>query len=141
MSTASDESSTEHQGNRLSALVAALVALEAVSLLVAAVFLLVEALTSGGDNLAAGLSLAAIAIVVGVGLVICARGVARRQRWTRGPVLTWQLLQAGVGMPLSTSQAWWAGVLLLATSVIVGVLIAGGRVITQPANDPDSDQP
>ncbi|HST86508.1 MAG TPA: hypothetical protein VLL08_32520 [Kineosporiaceae bacterium] len=140
MSAASDKSSPEPEGNRLSALVAALVALEAVMLVIAAVFLLVEAVRSGGDDLAAGLSLAAIAIVVGVGLAICARGVARRQRWSRGPVLTWQLLQAGVGMPLSTSQAWWAGVLLLAVSIIVGVLIAGGRVITESTNRPDPDQ-
>ena|SRR5689334_20792818 len=136
MSAASDGPGPEPRGNPLSALVAALVALEAVILLVAAVFLLVEALRSNGDDLAAGISLAAIAIVVGAGLAICARGVARGLRWTRGPVLTWQLVQAGVGMPLSTSRAWWAGVLLLAVAIIVGVLIAGRRVIKESADRP-----
>jgi len=96
----------------------------------------IEALRSGRDNAAATISLAAIAVVVGIGLAFCARGVARGLRWTRGPVLTWQLLQAGVGMPLSTTKAWWAGVPLLAVAIVVGVLIVGRHVITEPTNDP-----
>jgi hypothetical protein len=75
--------------------------------------------------------------VVGVGLLICARGVAHRRRWTRGPVLTWQFLQAGVGMPVSTSQAWWVGVILLAISIVVGVLIVGRQVITETSDRPE----
>lgn len=133
MSGASNEQNPERSDNRLPLLVAALVGIEAVLLLVGAGFLLVEALT-GQDNLAAAIFLAAIAIVVGAGLAICARGVVRGLRWTRGPVLTWQLLQAGVAMPLSTSRAWWVGVPLLAVSIVVGVLIAGRQVITETSD-------
>jgi hypothetical protein len=135
MSAASNEANADRGGNRLPLLVAALVALEAVMLFAAAIFLLVEALAAE-DQRAAGLSLAAVAIVVGAGLALCARGVARRLRWARGPVLTWQLLQAGVAMPLSTSRAWWAGVPLLAVSIVVGVLIAGRHVITETSDRP-----
>jgi len=136
MSAASDQSHPEGSANRLPLVVAALVGVEAALLLAGAAFLVVEALASDRDNLAAGIFLAAIAVVVGVGLAICARGVAGGRRWTRGPVLTWQLLQAGVGMPLSTTKAWWAGVPLLAISVVVGVLIVGRHVITEPSDRP-----
>jgi hypothetical protein len=129
MSTAPDETAPEPPNHRLRRLVAALVALEAALLVAGAAFLLIEAVRSDEGNLGAVIALAAIAVVVGVGLAICARGVTHGLRWTRGPVLTWQLLQAGVGMPLSTSGAWWAGVPLLAISVVVGVLIVGRHVI------------
>jgi Na+-driven multidrug efflux pump len=134
MSAASDEQTPERSGNRLGLLVAALVALESALLIVAAVALLVNAVTSDRGDPAAPIALAAIALFIGVGLAICVRGVLRGLRWTRGPVLTWQLLQAGVGMPLSTSGAWWAGAPLLAVSVVVGVLIAGRHVITETSD-------
>jgi hypothetical protein len=132
MSAAADGQDSEVSGNRLRLLVAGLVLLEAVLLIGAAVVLLVAAVGSDQDNPAALVALAAIAVIVGGGLALCARGVTRGLRWTRGPVFTWQLLQAGVGMPLSTTGAWWAGVPLLAVSVVVLVLIAGRHVIAQP---------
>ncbi len=137
MSAASDKTHPVRSDNRLPLLVAALVGVEGVILLVAAIFLLVESVRSDQGNLAPGMSMAAIAIVVGVGLLICAHGVAHRRRWTRGPVLTWQFLQAGVGMPVSTSQAWWVGVILLALSIVVGVLIVGRQVITETSGRPE----
>jgi hypothetical protein len=132
MSAAADGQDSELSRNRLRLLVAGLVLLEAVLLIGAAVGLLVVAVGSDQDNPAALVALAAIALIVGGGLALCARGVTRGLRWTRGPVFTWQLLQAGVGMPLSTTGAWWAGVPLLAVSVVVLVLIAGRHVIAQP---------
>jgi hypothetical protein len=134
MSAAFDQQAPEHSSNRLRLLVAALVALESVLLVAAAVALLVNAVTADRDNPAALIALAAIALFVGAALAICARGVMRGLRWTRGPVLTWQLLQAGVAMPLSTSGAWWAGAPLLAVSVVVGVLIVGRHVITETSD-------
>jgi hypothetical protein len=136
MSAASEDQVHEHPGQRLRQLVAALVAAEAALLVAGAVFLLVEAIWSDSDSLAALISLAAIAVVVAVGLAICARGITQGLRWTRGPVFTWQLLQAGVGMPLSTSGAWWAGVPLLAASVVVGILIIGRQVIQETSGPP-----
>jgi hypothetical protein len=134
MSAASDEQTPERSSNRLGLLVAGLVTLESVLLVVAAVALMVNAVTSDRDDPAALVALASIALFLGVGLAFCVRGVLRGLRWTRGPVLTWQLLQAGVGMPLSTSGAWWAGAPLLAVAVVVGVLIAGRQVITETSD-------
>jgi hypothetical protein len=133
MSAAADEQDSELSGNRLRLLVAGLVLLEAALLIGAAIVLLVAAVVSDQENPAALVALAAVAMIVGGGLALCARGVTRGLRWTRGPVLTWQLLQAGVGMPLSTTL-WWAGVPLLAVAVVTGVLIAGRHVITQSSD-------
>jgi hypothetical protein len=138
MSAASEGPTPEHPSQRLRRLVAALVAIEAILLAVGSVVLVVEVIRSDGDNAAPAISLAAIAVVVAVGLAMCARGIVQGLRWTRGPVLTWQLLQAGVGMPVSTSGAWWAGVPLLAVSIVVGVLMVGRQVI-QEASGPASD--
>jgi len=141
MSAASDEQTPERPDHRLALVVATLVGIEALLLLAGAGFLIIEAATSDRGNLAAAVALAAIAVVVGAGLAICARGVLAGRRWTRGPVLTWQLLQAGVGMPLSTSRPW-IGVPLLAASVVVGVLMVGRHVIPRPqATEADSELP
>jgi hypothetical protein len=116
---------------RLRLLVCVLVALEAVALTAGAVIGVTAALTSDRDDPAALVFLALIALAVGAGLALCARGVLAGARWSRGPVLTWQLLQAGVAMPLSASGAWWAGVPLLAVAVVAGVLVVGRHVIVR----------
>jgi hypothetical protein len=91
----------------------------------------VQAATADQESPAALIALAAIALVVGAGLAYCARGVLGGLSWTQGPVRTWQLLQAAVGAPLSSTGSWWAGVPLLAAAVVVGVLISGRQVITR----------
>jgi hypothetical protein len=113
----------------LRVLVAALVGVEAALLLVAAGFLVFRATTSDQESPLELISLAAIALAVGAGLAWCARGVLAGLRWTRGPVLTWQLLQAAVGAPLCSMGSWRVGVPLLAVAVVAGVLIAGPRVV------------
>ncbi len=136
MSAAGDEHSDEHPpdpAGRLRLLVASLVGAEAALLLFAAAFLLGRAATTNDESPAELISLAVVAVVVGLGLALCARGVRSGLSWTRGPVLTWQLLQAAVGAPLSSTGSWWAGVPLLAAAVVVGVLIAGRHVIPRPA--------
>ena len=117
-------------GPRLRQVVQVLVTLEAVALVVGAVAGVIAVAAGDPSNPGAVLSLAAIALVLGIGLGFCARGIASGARWARGPVLTWQLLQAGVAMPLSASGAWWVGVPLLAVAVVAGVLVAGRHVIT-----------
>ena len=134
MSTPAQDHPLERFGNPLRTLVAGLISIEAVLLLFAGGFLLLRAVTSDQESPAELISLAAIAVIVGLGLGLCARGVLAGLSWTRGPVLTWQLLQAAVGAPLSSTASWWAGVPLLALAVVVGVLIAGRHVIERPAD-------
>jgi hypothetical protein len=131
MSAAADDPTPERSDPRLRLFVAVLVALETLLIIAGAIALVVDSVIADNGNPAEALSLAVVALIVGAGLGICARAVLQGLRWTRGPVLTWQLLQAGVAMPLSTTRFWWIGVPLLAVAVVVGVLIIGRHVITQ----------
>ncbi|GAB3246533.1 hypothetical protein [Kineosporia babensis] len=110
-------------------LVAVLVGLEALALLVGAVLLVVEGL--GASRPVNGIGLGVIAAVIGLALAGCVRGLREGARWTRGPVMTWQLLQAGVGMPVSASNYWYYGIPILAIAVVVGFLVAGKHVIVR----------
>jgi hypothetical protein len=131
MSAASGDRTGEGPDPRLRLLVATLVAAEAVAIAVAAIVLVVNSLIADDGKPVEAACLAAVALVIGAGLALCVRAVLGGLGWARGPVLTWQLLQAGVGMPLSTTRLWWAGVILLAAAIVVGVLIVGRHVITQ----------
>jgi hypothetical protein len=117
---------------RLRLLVAALVAAEALVLVGLAVFLVVETVVSTAAEPGGAVALAALALLFGVGLGVCAYGLFRGLGWSRAPVVTWQLLQAGVAMPLSASERWYIGIPLLAASVVVLGLSLTNRVITHP---------
>ncbi|GAA3591778.1 hypothetical protein GCM10022223_02990 [Kineosporia mesophila] len=132
---ASQESPADRTGTgaeaseRLRLLVAVLVGLEALALLAGAVALVIEGI--GAERPMNDIGLAVVAAVVGLALGGCARAIRQGARWTRGPVLTWQLLQAGVGMPVSASSLWYVGIPILALAVVVGVLVAGRHVIVR----------
>jgi hypothetical protein len=117
---------------RLRVLVGVLVAVEALVLIGLAVFLVVETFVATTTELAGALALAGLALVVGAGLGVCAWGLVRGFGWTRAPVVTWQLLQAGVAMPLSASQRWYVGIPLLALSVVILVLLLTNRALEAP---------
>lgn len=138
---AAQDVTREDSRSGLRAAVVALVALEAVAIVVAPVFLLIEAFSGDGeDSRGFAVGLTVMAVLIGAGLAVCARGVARGERWTRGPVVTWQLVQAGVAMPVSASATWWIGVPLLAVAVVVGVLMAGSLVVPRAERfDPSDD--
>ncbi|MBT0774115.1 hypothetical protein KIH74_34540 [Kineosporia sp. J2-2] len=122
----------EREGLRL--LVCVLVAVEALALLAGAVALVIEGL--GAERPGNAIGLALVAAVIGLSLAAAVRGLHQGARWTRGPVVTWQLLQAGVGMPVSASSYWYFGVPILAIAVVVGFLVAGKHVIAQEETNP-----
>jgi hypothetical protein len=126
------ETATGRQGLRL--LVAVLVGLEALALLAGAAVLVAEGL--GAERPMNSIGLAVVAAAIGLALAGCTRGLWQGARWTRGPVVTWQLLQAGVGMPVSASNYWYIGVPILAMAVVVGFLVAGKHVIAQEEGRP-----
>lgn len=85
-------------GSTLIVLLVALVALQGVALLGVAGFYLAE-LARGGAANAPGASFAGVAtLVVAAGLLLAARGLYRRRRWSRAPVLVVQLLVALVAV-------------------------------------------
>jgi len=121
------------------------VALEAIGLLIAAVVLAVQAFAAApapppgtaatAHPRAVDAVLALMALVVGAGLGASARGLATSRGWARGPVITWQLIQAAVAIqtlrghgavPMSPAAQWLVGLPLLlgALVVLAGVLLA-----------------
>jgi hypothetical protein len=130
----SDSPAVERDASRrLRLLVAALVAAEALVLVGLAVFLAVETVVSTATEPGGAVALAGLALLLGVGLGACAYGLFRGLGWSRSPVVTWQLLQAGVAMPLSASERWYVGIPLLAIAVLVLGLSLTNRVITPPS--------
>jgi hypothetical protein len=64
-----------------------------------------------------------LAFMLGVAAVLVAasRGLWRGRRWSRSPVLTWQLLLVVLAFGwLGVEPTWWAG-LVLVVAVVVGV--------------------
>jgi hypothetical protein len=104
---------------------AGLVAAEAAGFVVYGVALVV--LAARGDRSSVQ-NVALLVVLVagwGAGLVFAARGLLRRRRWSRAPLVVSQLLLAAVGAPLAQgSVARWVGVALVTVSVVaLGALL------------------
>ena len=69
-----------------------------------------------------GLSLAAVAAILAVGLGLFTRGFAKRRRFALGGAMTWQLMQASVGVWLLGTFPVF-GAMLIATAVIVAAAV------------------
>ena len=115
----------------LQQLVAGVVLLEGLLVAGAAVALAVATVRDPNEHVPASVGVVLVALVIGGALAWCARGVLDGARWSRGPVVTWQLVQAGVAMPLVLSNAWWLGVPLFVVGVLMAGLVAGGRVVSR----------
>lgn len=101
---------------------AALVALEAVALLVLAVSAL---LTMHGDRVVLGATNAAFFCAYGAGLGVCARGLLQLRSWSRGPVVLAQLIQLGIAWSFAgTGTAWLTVALAVPAVLVLGVVLA-----------------
>lgn len=130
MTSDDDDSAVEPAAPRLRVLAGALVAAEALVLVGLAVFLVVETFVATAAEPGGAVALAALALVAGAGLGACAYGLVRGQGWTRAPVVTWQVLQAGVALPSLRTDTWPLGIPLLAAAVTVLLLVLSGRAAT-----------
>lgn len=99
----------------------AVLALEALALGVVAVGYVVYALLDDEFS-ALGWSLAAMAGVLAAGMGAVSIGFLRRRRFALGGALTWQLMQASVGVWVF-GQVPWLGLLLIGTALLVGVAV------------------
>ena len=102
---------------------ASLVALEAVGLLAAAVFYLVELVVADAGDPVRALVTAALALAAGAGLALVARGLLHRRRWARAPALVTNLILLPVGYGLVQGGRWYVGLPLLLLGVAVLVLL------------------
>ncbi|WP_341358654.1 hypothetical protein V5H98_12870 [Georgenia sp. M64] len=118
----------------------AVVALEALALVVAAVVLVAE--TVRGLALDVGSAVALAVFFVGFATLLGGAGRAlwRGSRWGRGPVITWQLLQVATALALAGSLPGWLPVVLVAGAVVVvaGVLWPSSRDHASRTNAPDA---
>jgi hypothetical protein len=69
-----------------------------------------------------GLSLAAVAAILAAGLGLFTRGFAKRRRFALGGAMTWQLMQASVGVWLLGTFPLF-GAMLITTAVIVAAAV------------------
>lgn len=104
---------------------AALVALQGMALLVIAVFYVAELARDQAAEPRGALFAALVAVIVGLGLLACARGLIRGRRWARSPVLVVQLLLAlvAVGPEGVVHGSPYVGVALVLWAVIVATLL------------------
>ncbi|QZY30161.1 hypothetical protein [Nocardioides coralli] len=85
---------------------------------------LAEVATLASTRLAMGLTTAAFFAVYGVGLLLCAWQLARRESWARSPVVLAQLIQLGLAWSFRGDGTTWVAILLAVAGVVViaGVL-------------------
>jgi hypothetical protein len=110
----------------------AVVVLQGVLLAVASVVLAVEGFRPETvDRLGAEL-LAVIGLASVVAIAALGRGVARRQRWSRSPVLVIELICLPIGYTVVQNGKWWAGIPLgLSAVAVLGLLAASGQLTRQ----------
>ncbi len=96
---------------------AAALALQGVVVLAFAVYYVLE--TSRAFSTFNVLGSAGLFVVVGVGLLLVARGLAAGRRWARAPALTWQIVCLPVALGLAQSGRWYVGVPVAVSAVLV----------------------
>jgi hypothetical protein len=118
---------------------AAVQALEAVGVLIAAVFAGVDALQGKAYQSSSGIALTIIGIGTAVVLALVAVGLARVRRWSRTPALLTQLFTGIIGIYLVQGDRYWLGVPALALAVAGFVLLLvppSLRALTFTAKEP-----
>lgn len=111
------------RGLRVLAVAAALVAVQGVALVGVAGFLGVESAVADPVEPAGAWLSAALALLVGTGLLLVARGLAGGRRWARAPALVAELLCLPVSVSLVQAGQAPVGVPVLAVNVTVVILL------------------
>lgn len=117
--------------------VLAVLALEVGLLLGVAGFSLVSVVRGVSAEPGMALASGALAALIGGFLGLCGWALWRGRRWARAPVITWQLLQLAVAAPAVTGPAWWAGLALVAASLLVGGGLLAPAVVRATASTAD----
>jgi len=88
---------------------AVLVGLQALGLLGAAVFFVVELFVATPDDRTRALVAALLALVAAAGMALVARGLLAGRRWARAPALVVNLLVLPVAFDLVRGGRWYVG--------------------------------
>jgi hypothetical protein len=119
----SDLGSNGHEPDRRSPLVAllgVLVGLESLLVLGGALYFLSRIFLETPVNLSGSLVIFAITLLIAIGLITTTIGTFRAQTWTRGAILTWQIMQFVVATSFIQGIAEWqpVGWVLISLSVV-----------------------
>lgn len=120
-----------------------IVTFEAIALALAGAGYVVYALVGDPVNRGAMAVLGALALLMAAGIGAAARGWWQSQRWARSVALTWQILQAAVGLyylleyPGGGARALGTVLIVASAVVTVAVVRATGREVSLP---PDGEQ-
>ena len=68
-------------------------------------------------------------------LAKCARGLQRGERWSRSPVMTWQLFQIVIAVTWLTTAVHMGGIVLLGAAVTVIVTLMAPSVVAHTTRD------
>ena len=120
------------RSSHLVVLLGVLVSIEAMLVIAGALYFLSRIFLESTENLSGAIVIFAITLVIAIGLVATAIGTFRTQSWTRGAIVTWQILQFAVATSfIQGIQAWQpVGWLLIIFAVGTTVLLFTRPVIT-----------
>lgn len=110
-------------GKKLMLFLAILVALEALLVGAGAVYFLSQIFVSETTDLAGAIVIFAITAIIAVGLCLSALGTLKSKRWTRGAVLTWQILQIAVATSFLQGLTDWQPVGWLLITLSIATLV------------------
>ena len=117
--------------NSLVIFLGVLVSIEAMLVIAGALYFLSRIFLETPDNLTGAIVIFGITLVIAVGLVATAIGVFRTQPWTRGAIVTWQILQFAVATSFIQGIEEWQplGWLLIVFSAVTVVLLFSRPVV------------
>lgn len=118
-----------------------LAGLEALLLVVAGVWSLVTMVQEGFTQVPLSIALALVLMLFALLLVVGMNALWKGRRWGRGPVLTWQLLQAAIALGVIGMSPAWVVYPAIGASVLVGVgllLPASVAATSRPSSPSDT---
>lgn len=105
-------------------LLASLVGIESLIILAGALYFFSQLFVQEVSNAAGAIVIFVITLFIGVGLAVASVGTFREQGWTKGAIITWQILQFAAATSFITGISSWqpVGWSLAALSVLTMVL-------------------
>lgn len=105
------------------------VGIESLILFAGALYFFSQLLVQDVSNVAGAIVILVITLLVAIGLIIAAIGTYREQAWTKGAIVTWQILQFAAatsfipGLSEWQSVGWTLATLSILTIVLVIIVI------------------
>ena len=116
--------------NRVRNATVAAILLEALVVAAYGLYLAFETLTAQATERVAAVFLVLVVLGLAAGLALAARGVLRRHRAARAPVLVWQVLQIAVAAPAVRTR-WYVGVPLILLAIVAASGVLRSEVLPE----------